>query len=297
MNLRILPSLDALHVFASAARLGSFKAAAVEHSLTPTAVSHRIRNLEAHLGQALFVRKVRAVELTASGVELAQAVQSGLQGIADAVARIRSHDRQVVVLSLIPEFAAKWLVPHMAAFHEALPDVEVHIHASYAVADLAGGAADLAVRYGAREYVGLDCTPLMQECFAPLASPALCARLPAAPHNWPLLHLDWFRPEQAVAWQDWARAAGVSPQDMQGGFHSSDAGHVIQAAVAGQGVALLGLQMTAAERTAGLLQVVCEPLLPDRFYTLCVPLRHRETPAVMAVRDWLVRHVRDVMAE
>ena len=109
-------SLDALQVFESAARLGSFKAAAAELSVTPTAVSHRIRALEEALGCALFHRQVRAITLTPEGEQLQAGVSRGLQEIAACVDRIRHPLRQTVTVSMTPEFAAQWLVPRLARF-------------------------------------------------------------------------------------------------------------------------------------------------------------------------------------
>jgi len=97
-----------------AARLGSFKAAATELSVTPTAVSHRIRALEEALGCALFHRQVRAITLTPEGEQLQAGVSRGLQEIAACVDRIRHPVRQTVTVSMTPEFAAQWLVPRLA---------------------------------------------------------------------------------------------------------------------------------------------------------------------------------------
>ena len=108
---RIPFSLGALHAFEAAARLGSFKAAATELALSPTAVSHRIRTLEAQLGKPLFERRTRAVVLTADGRLLAEAVSGSFAAIAEAAARIRRPERSRVILALTPEFARQWLVP------------------------------------------------------------------------------------------------------------------------------------------------------------------------------------------
>ena len=212
-------SLGALHAFEAAARLGSFKAAAAELSLSATAISHRIRTLEAQLGKALFERRTRAVVLTVEGRVLAEAVSSGFAAIAQAAERIRRPERRRVVLALTPEFAARWLVPRLAAFQAACPDVELHIRTDYRPTDLAAGEADLAVRYG-------------------------------------------------------------------GGTRYSDAGHLIQAALAGQGVALLGRSLLAEEFRLGLLQSVSDIILPGQPYYLCRTAGVVLSPAVRAVVGW-----------
>lgn len=199
---RIPFSLGALHAFEAAARLGSFKAAATELALSPTAVSHRIRTLEAQLGKPLFERRTRAVVLTADGRLLAEAVSGSFAAIA-------------------------------------------------------------------------------------AAAPALAAKLPAKPQNWPLLHLDWHKPQGAADWTAWAQAAGVPPHTMQGGTRYSDAGHLIQAALAGQGVALLGRSLLAEEFRLGLLQSVSDIILPGQPYYLCRAAHSPPLPAVRAAADWL----------
>ena len=263
---RIPFSLGALHAFEAAARLGSFKAAATELALSPTAVSHRIRTLEAQLGKPLFERRTRAVVLTADGRLLA--------AIAEAAARIRRPERSRVILALTPEFARQWLVPRLAGFQAACPDTDLHIRAGYRAADLAAGEADLAVRYGGGTAPGIEAVPLFDESFTAAAAPALTAKLPTKPQNWPLLHLDWHKPQGAADWTAWAQAAGVPPLTMQ-------------AALAGQGVALLGRSLLAEEFRLGLLQSVSDIILPGRPYYLCRAAHSPPLPAVRAAADWL----------
>ena len=279
-------SLGALHAFEAAARLGSFKAAAAELSLSATAISHRIRTLEAQLGKALFERRTRAVVLTVEGRVLAEAVSSGFAAIAQAAERIRRPERRRVVLALTPEFAARWLVPRLAAFQAACPDVELHIRTDYRPTDLAAGEADLAVRYGGGTAPGIEAVPLFDESFTAAAAPALAVKLPAKPQNWPLLHLDWHKPQGAADWTAWAQAAGVPPHAMQGGTRYSDASHLIQAALAGQGVALLGRSLLAEEFRLGLLQSVSDIILPGQPYYLCRTAGVVLSPAVRAVVGW-----------
>ncbi|MDO5290780.1 MAG: LysR substrate-binding domain-containing protein [Pseudomonadota bacterium] len=289
-----LPSLDALQVFEAAARLGSFKAAAAQLCVTPTAVSHRIRALEAALGCPLFVRQVRAVTLTAEGQQLLATVSHSLHAIADTLARIRQPARHGVTVSVTPEFAAQWLVPRLAALPAACPGIDLHVHASYDTADLNAGMADVAVRYGGGNWPGVQAEPLFQECFAPVAAPALQARLPADARQWPLIHMNWRLPtHQAFDWAAWARAAHLPPQAMQTGARYSDGTHALQAALAGQGVALLGLPLLRQELRLGLLCVLPGPQLPGQHYHLCLPARRPVSAATQAVRQWLLGQAGD----
>lgn len=283
-----LPSLDALHAFEAAARLQSFKLAAAELHLTATAISHRIRKLEEDLGCPLFTRRVRAVTLTQAGQRLLSAVQSGLATIASAVADIRRPTRHVVTLSLIPELAAHWLVPRLAAFQRQFPHIDLHVQASYEPVDLQAGAADLAVRYGRGPFPGLDATVLFEEHFAPVASPALKAGLKADPRQWPLIHMDWHHKALAQDWATWAHTAGLSPADMQGGLRYSDGSHAVQAAIAGHGVALLGLSLLQTPLRLGLLEVVAEPVLGGQSFHVCHARQRPLSSAARQVRDCLL---------
>ena len=152
------------------------------------------------MGKALFERRTRAVVLTVEGRVLAEAVSSGFAAIAQAAERIRRPERKRVVLALTPEFAARWLVPRFAAFQAACPDVELHIRTDYRPTDLAAGEADLAVRYGGGGSAGIEALPLFDETFAAAAAPMLLPKLSAEPQNWPLLHLDWHKPQGVADW-------------------------------------------------------------------------------------------------
>ena len=281
-------SLDALQVFESAARLGSFKAAAAELSVTPTAVSHRIRALEEALGCALFHRQVRAITLTPEGEQLQAGVSRGLQEIAACVDRIRHPLRQTVTVSMTPEFAAQWLVPRLAHFQGQHPDIALHVHASYETADLDAGVADLAIRYGQEPLAGVEAIPLFRERFGPVASPVLCRQLGPDPRTWPLIWLTWYRPAHRVFdWPAWAEAAGLPADALTPGNRYSDGTLAVQAAVAGQGVALLGLPLLTRELETGLLEVLPGPVLEGYCYHVCAPVRRAGTPAMQKVRAWI----------
>lgn len=283
-----LPSLDALHAFEAAARLQSFKLAATELHLTATAISHRIRKLEEDLGCALFTRHVRAVKLTQEGQQLLSAVQTGMSTIANAVANIRQPTRQVVTLSVTPELAAQWLVPRLSSFQTRFPHIDLHVHASYQLVDLQAGKADLAVRYGSGAYPGLGAAPLFQEHFGPVAAPALKAKLSPDPRQWPLIHMDWYHKPLAHDWASWAEIAGLDPADMRNGLRYSDGSHAVQAAIAGHGVALLGLSLLTEELRLGLLETVADPVLAGQHFHVCHARVRPLSAAAQQVKAWLL---------
>ncbi len=283
-----LPSLDSLYAFEAAARLGSFKQAATELSVTATAVSHRIRALETQLGQRLFVREVRTIRLTAEGEMLFAAVSSSLATITNAVQRIRQPARHTVTLSVTPEFAAQWLVPKLAVFQTACPDIDLHVHTSYQAVNLHAGTVDLAIRYGRGNQPGIQATALFQDYFAPVASPTCCIGLDKDMTKWPLIHIDWHSPSyEAVTWNAWAKAAALPPLHLHSGIRYSDGSHALQAAIAGHGVALLSLPLVAEELKQDLLRIAAEPPLAGRHYYLCCSTQRPLSAAAEKVSSWL----------
>jgi LysR family transcriptional regulator, glycine cleavage system transcriptional activator len=284
-----LPSLSALRAFEVAARLRSFKQAADELAVTATAISHRIRALEDEIGCRLFVRKTRAVELTPEGRSLYAAVRDGFDTIASGIDRLRQRARPSIKLSTTPAFAAKWLVPRLAAFQAQHPHIDMHVHASNRPVDLSSGALDIAIRYGQGRYDGMRSTLLMQDRFAPAASPALGVATAADLPRRTLIHFDWDQPLPVdLTWAAWARAAELPELNTEAGIRYSDESHAIQAAVAGQGVALLSLVLIQQELQLGVLESRLTPVLDGLAYYIVRP--ERETPGSVAaiVESWLL---------
>ena len=231
---------------------------------------------------------MRAITLTPEGEQLQTGVSRGLQEIAACVDRIRHPVRQTVTVSMTPEFAAQWLVPRLARFQGQHPDISLHVHASYETADLDAGVADLAIRYGPEPLAGVEAMPLFRERFAPVASPVMCRQLGPDPRTWPLIWLTWYRPAHRVFdWPAWAEAAGLPADALAPGTRYSDGTLAVQAAVAGQGVALLGLPLLARELETGLLEVLPGPVLEGYCYHVCTPVRRAGTPAMQKVRAWI----------
>ena len=285
---RRVPALSALRAFEAAARRRSFKLAANELSLTATAISHRIRALEAELRTPLFVRKTRAVELTPDGQTLYAAVREGFDAISAGIERIGQRSRRSVTLSTTPAFAAKWLVPRLAQFQADYPDIDLNVQASTQPVDLHAGDVDLAIRYGLGRYPGLTSTLLLADRYAPVASPALKARHAQDIRSRRLIHFDW---QQALpvdlTWSAWFRVAGLRPLRSNAGIRYSEESHAIQAAVAGQGVALLSLILVDQELKLGLLEANVEPHLEGLSYYIVRSPTQARSPAVATVEAWL----------
>jgi LysR family glycine cleavage system transcriptional activator len=169
-----LPSLHALRAFEASARLGSFKAAARELFVTPAAVSQQIKLLEEELGTRLFIRMNRAVALTEAGQALAPVLRDAFERITETVRRLPGRERPgTLTISVLPSFAAKWLVPRLGRFQQRHPEIDVRISASMHLVDFGREDVDLAIRHGSGSWTGVTAVRLFAEDLVPVCSPRL----------------------------------------------------------------------------------------------------------------------------
>ncbi|TRW14477.1 LysR substrate-binding domain-containing protein [Glacieibacterium frigidum] len=251
---RRLPPLSALRAFEAAARHGSFKQAAAELAVTPTAISHQVRALEEHAGRPLFERRTRKVVLTDAGVLLYPVLRDGFDAFADAMQRLtHRRSRTQVTISATIAFTARWLVPRVSAFRTQNPGVDLQLHAADEVVDLDTGV-DIAIRYGTGPYPGFDVVPLLADRFAPVFNPMLAVETAEDLTRRPLIEFRWRRrhPDNPT-WARWFATAGLPEPEEQPSLGFSDESHAIQAAVAGQGIALVSLALVRDELAAGQL--------------------------------------------
>lgn len=285
---RKLPPLGALRAFEAAARHLSFQRAAEELSVTPTAVSHQIRLLEDTLSQPLFVRRVRGVTLTEAGLSLYPTLRDGLDAFERAVETIRPQARRrSVTLTATTLFTARRLLPALDAFGRANPDLDLKLHASDDVVDLASGKADIAVRYASGPFDALVAEPLFAERFGVLCDPRLGLSHPRDLLSTPLLHIDWRRRGDDPDWERWARMAGMTELAAGKGPRFTDDSHALQAAIAGYGAAIGSLELARPELEAGLLVNPFGPILPGEVYHIVATPGAMTTEGVSAVRAWL----------
>ena len=293
--MRRLPPLGSLRAFEAAARRESFKGAAAELGVTPTAVSHQIRQLEAGLGVPLFVRQTRKVVLTAEGRALYPALRQALDAIAEAVDAVRRQPaRRVATLSATVAFTAKLLVPRAASFRTLHPGWDLRLHASDDAVDLQAGEADAAIRYGLGPYPGLVALPLLTDSFAPVCSPHAGLREAKDLPDATLIHFEWGDAATKVSvpsWRAWAERAGIGWLDAEAGITFNDESSAIQAAIAGQGVALLSLALVAAELASGALIQPFGPVLEGLRYDLVYPSGAETRPPVAVLRSWVTTEI------
>lgn len=254
-----LPPLIALRVFESAARHLSFRKAAEELFVTPGAISQQIRLLEDHVGVPLFHREGRRVALTEAGQAALPALRSGFASLTEAARLMRQPLRRSrVTVSVAPSFAAKWLLPRLERFTDLHPEIDVWVSADMAPVDFTSADVDLAIRYGPGRYEGLVSEKLLEEAVLMVCSPVLMEaapiRAPQDLQHHTLLHdisseLDASCPD----WAMWLKAQGVSGIDPTRGPRFNQSSLVIEAAVAGRGVALAKRTIAEADLDAGRL--------------------------------------------
>lgn len=278
--------LASLQVFDIAARRLSFQAAADVLNLTPSAVSQRIRQLEATLGCLLFRRLTRQVVLTDAGQILAQRLRAPLAEIDAALAAVAGSARgeRPVTVSTTASFAQECLLPVLGRFQIAHPDVRVKILVDNQLADI-GGTVDIGVRQGMGHYPALQTRRLFQGVYVPVAAPALAG--PAA--EAPLIHVNWpaYFAEPPV-WDRWQAETGIrlaGASAMVVPFESV----AIQAAIAGQGIALVHHRYVAGHLARGDLVMPFGPdaSLPTSVSHYLVRAATRVRPEVETLWSWL----------
>ena len=296
---RKLPPLNALRAFESTARHLSFTAAAAELHVTPAAVGHQVRALEDYFGQKLFDRNTRRVQLTDVARWVLPVITQGLDLLAEAGDRLMAPKTSAVLtLSVEPDFAARWLVQHLEGFHRRYPGWEVRLDANLKLANLSDRNIDMAIRYGDGNYPGLRVHKLGLEEVFPVCAPALMEgtkgiREPDDLRWHSLLHEDWVMQEEQVwpSWKMWLKAAGATRVDPDPGTHFSTSSLTIQAAIAGQGVALASTALVADALEAGVLvrpfgEQYRTPL--DMAYFLVYLEQAEMDPKIVDFRDWLL---------
>ncbi|GAB2879456.1 transcriptional regulator GcvA [Microvirgula curvata] len=286
-----LPPLHTLPAFAAAARLGSFQDAAAQLALTPSAVSHRIRVLETHLGQALFVRGHRQVRLTEAGQRYLAGVAPALEALLAATSALSPRPLRRLRLSVAPALGGKWLVGQLAAWQTQYPDIELELTTSIDLAPLLNGEADLALRFGEEDWPGFDAWKLFDATVFPVCSPALFNTLDGLPDPSALLHTRLLR-HPLLSWSRWFAAAGLSVPEPERGPRFNDALLMLEAAVAGQGVALMVDALAAPYLDSGALVRPLPCACPDRaFYAVALPRGHAQ-PWITDFIRWLVHRAR-----
>lgn len=287
-----LPPMQALRAFDAAARTGSLTRAAEMLHLTHGAISHQIKALEEEFGVKLVERSGRGIRLTDEGERFAARLRGALSEIADAMREIttRSNPRQLR-LSTLPSFAARWLLPRVARFFKAHPDIDLEIRTNNALVDFRRDDVDVAIRHGLGQWQGVIAEHLLDDLIFPVCSPRLNGgKLPKRPADlarFPLLRGEGER------WKPWFEAAGVDLPEPDRGALYSDSSHMVQAAIEGQGVAIARSSLLGDDLKNGVLVKLFDiELHNSRKYYLVYPPRMKDSPKLAVFRDWLRKELR-----
>jgi LysR family transcriptional regulator, glycine cleavage system transcriptional activator len=286
--------LRQLRVFCVAARSLSFKSAAASMYLTPSAVSHQVRELEEHLGVKLFERKTRSLELTADGQQLLQECEPLLVSLEDAVIRVsRRRQRRVLRLALPPFFASELFIPRLAQFYVAQPDIDIQVTTQDPRPIDHPASADVSVLL-------LEGPPpeLVAEQLFPLRLVAACA--PSMADRAHKLGSSVFKEAALIvqrarrdAWERWARDSGLTPPERRKVIELDTMYSVVRAAEQGLGIALVPEIAARSWFTSGsLVRFSTRELETGERYYLVHRREDAGRPEIVAFHDWAIAEFR-----
>jgi LysR family glycine cleavage system transcriptional activator len=280
--------LHALTGFVATARAGNLSRAAEGLHLTVSALSHQIRGLEERLGQRLFVRNARGVELTADGRQLFERIAPHFDAIEQALRPFRARRDDVLTLTLMPSFASSWLLPRLPDFLATHPQIEINLQSTVERVDFERATdVDAGLRYGPGQWTGLQAVHLFDDWVTPVASPALIERLGRPTietlAQFPLLGAPGGR------WSEWFERTGTSPpRRFVANFDDSETLH--RAAVEGLGIALGRMMLARPMIDVGRLTVLFDLRLPAQYaHYLVYPERSQSHAGLALFREWLLQ--------
>lgn len=288
-----LPSLDLVRGFVAVGRRMSITLAAQDLCVTQSAVSRQVHALEAHLGVTLLQRGYRKISFTPEGERLFRVADAALLGLQDTVASLAAaRERQPVTITASIGVTALWLLPRLGQLQARLPGIDLRVAANDKVLDLRAEGIDLGIRYCPRERAPAGALRLFDEIVVPVAHPALAARpvtSTAVIADHVLLEFDG-PPQPQLQWHAHLHAAGLGDARPKGVLRFNQYDQVIQAAIAGQGIALGRLALVAPMLADGRLAVLgphTQTLSETYGYWL---FQHDPAPRreVADVRDWML---------
>jgi len=293
---RRLPPLNALRAFEAAARFGSFVTAATELRVTASAVSQQVRMLERHLGTKLFKRLPKGLVLTELGRAYLPELTSGFDRLAEATFRLRSSGTGgLLTVACPPSFANSWLLSRLGRFRECYPRIDVYVRTGRELVDFRREDVDIAIRFGPQTKGELKFLPLLDEEVFPVASPSLVppTRIPlqvAELIEWPLLHdMDAYLPQRWMSWHSWFERAGAKASAAAHGFRFSDSIVLVNAALAGLGLAIARAPHIEGYLARGqLLRLTRESWKAEWSYRLVAPGENFARPNVRAFTEWVL---------
>lgn len=292
MNSYRRPSLKAVSTFEAAARHESFKGAAEELFLTPSAISHQVRQLEEHLGVNLFHRLSGGLAITDAGAAYLKMLSPAFVGIDDATRQVMELDySDQLTIRTPPGFAKRWLVDRLPDFLQTCLDIDVKVIATSEVIDFRKKNIDIGIYYGQSIWPGHIVRPLLSERVLPMCSPGFKQQAgklhsPADLLNYTLIHTE----RNLVTWKMWFADRGVSALDDLRGVCLDPSELAIDAAVRNIGIVLESDMLAAQELEKGTLVPAIENSESEIVsYYLVYPEEYEGLPKVMAFSEWINR--------
>jgi LysR family glycine cleavage system transcriptional activator len=295
VTLNRLPPLNSLRAFLAAARHASFVKAGDELGVTPAAISQQVKQLEATLGVDLFERLPRGLTLTEGARAAMPEMEKAFAHLARAVTDLQGASISgPLIVSVIPSFAGRWLVPRLPHFTAAYPDIEPTVRAELRNVDFAREDVDVAIRYGRGIYPGLETRLLLTEDVFPICAPTLLnaqrplRRLEDLRHHTLLHDRQLSGDEPSLTWRAWLQTNDLPDFDPTRGPGFTDATMMLEAAVRGMGVALGRSALVADDLAAGRLVRPIPIQRPAEYaYYVVAPEGASRQPRVRLFMSWL----------
>lgn len=295
MRGRLLPSLNAIRTFEAVARHNSFTRASEELNVTQSAASRLVRSLEEYLQVPLFTRQSRRIELTDQGRFYNDLVRSSLDLIEAGTVELISSKQGKGTLSIgmLPTFGTRWLLPRLPSFQEAHPEISLNIISSDGDLDFTKERIDVAIRFGHGEWREAIVDPLMSEELVVVCSPKLMqGPQPINGYDSLRFHRLIRHSTRPSSWDHWFRSVGAHRVDQQWGPSLEHFFMILQAAIAGLGVALLPSFLVEEDIRAGnLVTPFTDRIAGPGAYYLVTPASKRELPRVRVFRKWLLEQL------
>jgi LysR family glycine cleavage system transcriptional activator len=284
-----LPPIAALQAFEAVARRRSFAMAAAELHLTASAVSHQLGRLESQLGVRLLERSAHGVRLTNVGEQYLARVGGALHAIAAATDDLRQGVANSLYVHCSPSIAQLWLMPRLASFAQANPDIALNLSAAHIHSDFTQGTVDLDIRYGVPRWPDLVVEPLFEERILPLASPGFI-RTHRLRRIEQLLDVPLIQSNvNVVQWADWFKAFSDRRPPERLSLRFDRAQMAMEAAIQGLGVALESATLAAGHLREGKLRPVFgfDKCVRVKAHFAVYPARHAKRAPVEAFLAWV----------
>ncbi|GAA0291844.1 LysR substrate-binding domain-containing protein [Rhodovulum strictum] len=294
MRKTYLPTTGELEAFVACARLGTTTMAARSLNLTQSAVSRTLAALEARLGVALFERVRQRLVLSAAGrafLDQAERLLGDLNEASIGVMAFAGHGA-VLRIAVLPSFARSWLIPRLAGFAQAAPDVSLDLSARLAPVDFAAEPVDLAIMRTQHEPPGTRRENLLAEELVIVVAPGLLGGRAALSES-ELLDLPLLQQStRPTLWLDWFRDSGIDPRRALRGARLDHFDMILDAAAAGLGVGLVPEIIARRALDMGALRLgAARRMVTGEHYALILPDRARDSAAAQAFRTWLLQEI------